>query len=114
MRGQRNHIRADAHETDAFSPAIAQHDAESAQVLAAGPQQMFLVRPGQRERGLRRARHPDGFAGESVSDHNDKYSWILWRTIVVLFMPDAPLLRIYMIFFPVDMQNPHQIFNDSA
>ena len=74
MRGQRDDIGTDAHQPDAFIPAITQHDAERVQVVSADPEQVLLVRPGQGERRLVRSRHANGFTCESVSDHSGEDS----------------------------------------
>lgn len=69
VRGQGYDIRADAQQRDALSLAIAQHDAQRAKVVAADPDQALLIRPGERQAGLRRARQAHGFAGETEADH---------------------------------------------
>ena len=69
VRGQRDDVRAYAHQGDARRGAVAQHGSQCAQVMAAHGEHVFGRGPRKGKGAQVSAGYPDGLAGKSITYH---------------------------------------------
>ena len=78
VRGQRDDVRAYAHQGDARRGAVAQHGSQSAQVVAAHGEHVFGRGPGTGKGAQVSAGYPDGLAGKSITYHGHTVADLHW------------------------------------
>ena len=78
VRGQRDDVRAYAHQGDAHRGAVAQHGFQRAQVVTAHGEHVFGRGPGKGKSAQVCAGHPDGLAGKSITYHGHTVADLHW------------------------------------